>query len=267
MPADTQRANTASAASLQGTEPDGRLHAGDAELVLSGDLVRRFDYWLTSHGEKPLAAIRADVLADLARELNRASLQRASRLFDAYVAYKTELARLQPEPSAQMDAGALGRQLQAIRAVRARHFAADEAVALFGVDDADDDHALARLRIAQDPGLSDAARRQRLQQLSAQRSPEQRAAETAPVLHLTVADAVAEARARGADAAEVRAIRTRMVGAEAAERLARVDADQAAWQSRVQAYQAVRQSQPAEAATYKTTHFSPAEQLRLAAYE
>jgi len=274
VPAPTVAASVATpnpgvglAASLQGTRPDGRLHAGDAELVLSAELVRRFDYWLTAHGEKPLVAIRADIQSDLARELNPASSDRGLRLFDAYVAYKSELARLQPEPSGRMDADALGRQLQAIRTLRSRHFAADEVVALFGGSDADDDHALSRLRIAQDPSLTEAARRQRLQQLSAQRSPEQRAAETEPVLHLAVSDAVAEARARGADAAEVRSIRTRMVGADAAERLARVDADQAAWQSRVQVYLALRQSQSAEAAAHKSTHFSPTEQLRLGAYE
>lgn len=255
------------APSLQGTHPDGQLHAGNARLVLGPGLIRRFDYWLTAHGEKPLQAIRADIQADLAQELDPPSLQRALRLLDAYVAYKTALASLQPEPSGQMDAEALGRQLQAIRAVRARHFSTEETVALFGAEDAEDDHALARLRIHQDTSLSDAARRERLQQLSQQLPPERRAAETEPVLHLSVADAVSAARARGADAAEVRDIRTRMVGADAAERLARLDTEQATWQSRVDAYLAVRQSQPGDAEAYKARQFSPTEQLRLDAYE
>ena len=258
---------TAPAPSLQGTVPDGQLHDGGAELVLSPELIRRFDYWLTTHGEKPLDAVRADIRADLSDELNAPSLQVALRLLNAYVAYKTELASLQALPMGTYDSAALAQQLQAIRSVRSRHFNEVESLALFGPDDAEDDHALARLRITQDPSLSAQERSRQLALLSQRLSPGQRAAESEPVLHLSVADAVAEARARGADATEVRAIRARMVGPEAAERLARVDAEQADWQARVQGYLALKRERPTDAAAHKSTQFTQAEQLRLAAYE
>lgn len=275
------------APSLQGTVPDGVLAdsgpmdavpaggpeapglplQGGADLRLSPELIRRFDYWLTTHGERDLPAIRADIQADLTDELNPRRLLRAMRLLDAYVAYKTELSRLQPLPTGTYDAAALGQQLQAIRGVRGRHFTPDETLALFGPDDTTDDHALARLRIAQDPTLTPPERSRQLARLSQRLPPEQRAAETEPVLHLSVADAVAEARARGADATEVRSIRTRLVGPEAAERLARVDAEQADWQARVQGYLALKRERPDDAASHKAARFSPSEQLRLAAYE
>lgn len=255
------------APSLDGTQPGGQVHDGQAGLILSAELLRRFDYWLATHGERSLETIRADIAQDLADELTPDGLRRALRLRDAYIAYKTDLARLQPLPAGTYAADALAQQLQAIRAVRARHFAADEVQALFGVDDATDDHALARLRIGQDPSLSSAERRRQLARLSERLSPEQRAAETEPVLHLSVAEAVTEARARGADAREVMAIRTRMVGPEAAERLAQVDAEQARWLGRVQRYLALKQTNPEEAAAHKAAEFSPAEQLRLGAHE
>ena len=255
------------APSLQGTQPDGVARDDAGELVLGPGLLRRFDYWLTTLGERSLEAIRADIERDLADELSPSGLRQALRLRDAYLAYKNELTRLQPLPAGTYEAGALALQLQAIRAVRARYFSPDEQSALFGADDATDDHALARLRISQDPTLSPAERRRELARLSERLSPEQRAAETEPVLHLSVADAVAEARARGAGEQEVLAIRARMVGPEAAERLARVDAEQARWQARVQRYLSIKQSDSDEAAAHKAAEFSPAEQLRLGAYE
>lgn len=255
------------AASLRGTQPDGIALDAAGELVLGPALLRRFDYWLATLGERSLEAVRADIERDLAAELSPRSLRQALRLRDAYLAYKAELARLQALPAGTYEAEALARQLQAIRAVRARHFSADEVSALFGAEDATDDHALARLRVAQDPKLSPAERRSELARLSERLSPEQRAAETEPVLHLSVADAVAEARARGASAQEVMAIRASMVGPEAAQRLAQVDAEQARWQARVQRYLSIKQTHPDEAAAHKVAEFSPAEQLRLGAYE
>ena len=266
-PSEGQALRGEPAPSLQGTQPDAIALAGVGELVLGPELLRRFDYWLTTLGERSLEAVRADIERDLADELSPSSLRQALRLRDAYLAYKAELSRLQPLPAGTYEADALAQQLQAIRAVRARHFSADEVSALFGSDDATDDHALARLRVAQDPKLSPAERRRELARLSERLSPEQRAAETEPVLHLSVADAVAEARARGAGAQEVMAIRARMVGPEAAERLARVDAEQAQWQARVQRYLSIKQTDPDEAAAHKAAEFSPAEQLRLGAYE
>jgi lipase chaperone LimK len=255
------------APSLQGTHPEGLALEGVGELTLGPELLRRFDYWLTTLGERSLEDVRADIARDLSDELSPSSLRRALSLRDAYLAYKAELARLQPLPAGTYAADALAQQLLAIRAVRARHFSADEVDALFGADDAADDHALARLRVSQDPALSPAEKRRELARLSERLSPQQRAAETEPVLHLSVADAVAEARARGANAREVMAIRSRMVGPEAAERLARVDVEQAQWQARVQRYLSIKQTDPDEAAAHKVAEFSPAEQLRLGAYE
>lgn len=255
------------APSLQGTHPEGLAFEGVGELVLGPELLRRFDYWLTTLGERSLEAVRADIARDLSDELSASSLREALRLRDAYLAYKAELSRLQPLPAGTYEADALALQLQAIRVVRARHFSADEVSALFGADDATDDHALARLQVSQDPKLSPAEKRRELARLSERLSPEQRAAETEPVLHLSVADAVAEARARGASAQEVMAIRARMVGPEAAQRLAQVDAEQAQWQARVQRYLSIKQTDPDEAAAHKAAEFSPAEQLRLGAYE
>lgn len=255
------------APSLAGTEPNGQVHAGGGQLRLSPELLRRFDYWLTTYGERPLEAIDADVRRDLAGELNAEAQAQAMSLWKAYVAFKAELARLPALPSGSLEAESLSRQVQAVRAVRARHFTPAQVQALFAQDDADDDLALARLRIQQDSTLSAGERSRRLTDLQARLTPAQREAEAAPLLHQTVREAVDAARARGADAAEVQAIRTRLVGPEAAARLAALDDAEAAWQARVQRYRHLLQHDPQEAAAHKAAQFSETEQLRLAAYE
>lgn len=265
--APTQTAAPWPAPSLAGTEPDGQVHQAGGQLLLSPQLLRRFDYWLTTYGERPLDAIEADVRQDMAKELNTDAQAQAMSLWKAYVAFKAELARLPALPGGTLDAESLAQQVQAVRAVRARHFSAAQVQALFAAEDADDDQALARLRIQQDTTLTATERARRLSALQARLTPAQREAEAAPLVHQTVREAVEAARARGADVAEVQAIRTRLVGPEAAARLAALDDTEAAWQARVQRFRQLLQHDPQEAATYKAAQFSETEQLRLAAYE
>lgn len=252
--------------SLDGTTPDGALQHSHGTWVPGPDLIRRFDYWLTTYGEKSVAAIKADILNDLRDELRPADLARAGHLLNAYLAYKAELARLTPLPAGTRQADALAQQLQAMRDVRARHFSPTEVAGLFGPDDTQDDDTLARLRVMQDRTLSETDKAQRLRALTAQLPPELQAHRTEPVIHLSVSEAVAEARARGASAEEVQAIRTQMVGADAAQRLARLDAEEADWQARVDRYLSLRQTDEAAAEAYKEAHFQANEKLRLSAY-
>ncbi|MDD2976752.1 lipase secretion chaperone [Aquabacterium sp.] len=254
------------APSLVGTAPDGTLHDGRGDLRLSPDLIRRFDYWLTTYGEKSLEAIQADILADLRDELNASGMARAQQVLKAYFAYKNELARLTPLPAGTQQAAALSQQLKAMRDVRARHFQPSDIAQLFGPDDAQDEETLARLHIMQDAALSDADKQRKLAELTAQLPPEQQAHRTEPVLHLTVSEAVAEARERGASDQEVQAVRTQLVGADAAQRLAVLDAEEAAWQARVQQYLSLRQTDEVAAEAYKEANFKEREKLRLSAY-
>src|SRR4051794_29592735 len=60
------RPRPAAASSLAGTTPDGAaVAAADQSLVLDPALVRLFDYYLTTVGERPLDAIRGQVARDL----------------------------------------------------------------------------------------------------------------------------------------------------------------------------------------------------------
>ena len=65
-PAPTVDAPPRAVSSLAGTTPDGGASAtADEALVLDPALLRLFDYYLTTVGERPLSAIQAQVEHDL----------------------------------------------------------------------------------------------------------------------------------------------------------------------------------------------------------
>ena len=83
--------------SMQGTRPDGNVTvaAGD-KLVVDAELGHLFDYYLAGLGEKPLAAIRSQIEAELDRrlaELDREESQWQQRII-AYQALKAQQAGL-----------------------------------------------------------------------------------------------------------------------------------------------------------------------------
>lgn len=267
------------AASLAGTQPDGAPASPAAQLPVDDSLRRLFDYYLATEGEQSLSAIVAAVEAELARRFAPAAAQAAKQLFQRYLAYKRDLQALDGVASLQGNALGVARQrLDAARALRSRHFSAAEAAGLFGWEDRYDDDALARMQIQQDGSLGAADKRARLAELDRQLDPAMLAARQQSVQHLAVAEQVAKARELGADAAEVFRIRAANVGEAAAERLARLDGEEADWQRRIQAYQqalaALRADStlsPAEReariAQLREAGFDAQERLRLSAYE
>ena len=81
---DAPRASEAPApavSSLAGTTPDGGATAtADDALVLDPALVRLFDYYLTTVGERPIAAIQAQVERDLDGRLAPHARRRTSSI-------------------------------------------------------------------------------------------------------------------------------------------------------------------------------------------
>ncbi len=79
--------------SMEGTRPDGKVTVAAGEkLVVDAELGHLFDYYLAGLGEKPLAAIRSQIEAELDKRLSAAPAREAKRLLAAYLAYKQALA-------------------------------------------------------------------------------------------------------------------------------------------------------------------------------
>ncbi|MEG0885205.1 MAG: hypothetical protein RSH52_28595, partial [Janthinobacterium sp.] len=96
--------------SMQGTRPDGNVTvaAGD-KLVVDAELAHLFDYYLAGLGEKPLAAIRSQIEAELDRRLAPVPAREAKRLLGAYLAYKQALLGAEQALPAQADAALAAR--------------------------------------------------------------------------------------------------------------------------------------------------------------
>ncbi|MDE1999091.1 MAG: hypothetical protein KGI52_09220 [Burkholderiales bacterium] len=253
--------------SYMGTTPDGQLADQGQDLVLSPALIRRFEYYMTAVGERTQEQIRAAILKDISTELNARGQKEAQRILDAYLKFKTALGSVSQPKMGEVSSASLALHFKAIRDLRAQYFSPDEVKALFGMGDEYEDYTVRKVAIMQNQALSPAERDAQLEQLKSTLSPEGQANVEQPVIQLTLAAKEQEARAHGATAADIQQLRTDMVGADAAKRLAALDKEQAAWNERIRQYKEARAQDPARAEQLKSTLFTPREQLRLAAYE
>ena len=268
----------AAVSSLAGTTPDGAATAtADDALVLDPALIRLFDYYLTTVGERPIAAIRSQVEHDLDGRLAPHAARQAKDLFARYVQFKTALKAQRPPTPAGRSVDTLREGLRMMLALRATYFNDAESQALFGPQDAEASAALARMAIEQDPSLTDAQRRERLATLDARLPADVRAAREAPLAVVRLEEAAQKIRAQGGSEDDVYRMRAAATSPEAANRLADVDRDEAAWKARIATYQAQRNAVLAAPGSdadrltalsdLRNRLFTPEEQRRLAAYE
>lgn len=255
------------ARTFMGTTPDGVLASQGQDLVLSPELIRRFEYHLTAVGERSLTQIRQAIVKDIALELNAKGQQEALRILDAYLKFKTALGSVNQPKMTEISGAALARHFKSIRDLRALYFQPSEITALFGNVDEYDDYTAKKLAIVQNQSLSPADREAQLEYLKNTLSAQSRAHVEQPVVHLTLAAKEEQARQQGATPAEIQQIRSHMVGADAAKRLEALDREEAAWKARIKQYQEARATSPGSAQQLKNNLFTPQEQLRLAAYE
>ena len=264
--------------SLAGTTPDGGATAtADDALVLDPALVRLFDYYLTTVGERPIAAIRAQVEHDLDGRLAPRAARQAKDLFARYVQFKTALKEQRPAKPAGRSVDMLREGLRMMLALRATYFSEAESQALFGPQDAEASAALARMAIEQDPSLTDAQRRERLAALDARLPASVRADREAPLAVVHLEEAAQQIRAQGGSEDDVYRMRAAATSPEAANRLADVDREESAWKARIAAYQSQRSAvlaapgsdadRAAALSDLRNRLFTPDEQRRLAAYE
>ena len=276
--ADTARAERRAArrrrlpSSLAGTAPDGQLAVDDAgRLVVSRETRRFFDYFLAAGAEDGAGRARARVVAEIRSRLPGGAVPEAIDLLDHYLAYRRR-AR-----GAEVAGDAAGR-LDRLHVLREETLGPDVARAFFADEEAAETVAAERTRLIADPSLDPAERERRMAALE-ERLPEPvRRARAAALAPLHLAHEEAELRASGAPATEIRALRERSFGAEAADRLEELDRQRAAWQQRLDDYRAARDAIEHDGSldagareraveTLQSERFTPEERLRVAALD
>lgn len=214
-----------------GVDAQGRFRPGPEALAL-------FDYFLSATGEEPGEVIRLRIVTHVRATLPPDAATEAERLLDAYLAHRERMRALtlQSPPPADLE-----RRLQWIREERRRSFGPELASALFAEDERIVAIDLERRRVLQDAAIPEEEKARRLEALDA-RLPEPvleaRRRASAPA---RVAREVETLRAAGASDAEVFAAREQAFGTEAAERLALLDRERAAFDAKRAAFVAERE--------------------------
>jgi lipase chaperone LimK len=282
------------ALSLSGTAPDGlmALQAGllnplpgscreaGCSTLAYGELKRLFDYYLSTVGEQTIDAITLQIRQVLAQNLQPGQLPQAQRLLDRYIAFKAALLKLEQEFAKKPEAErSLRTRFLAMQGLRDRYFNAEEAQAMFGLEDANDLDALARLEITQDTKLSAEEKRSRLAALDQQMPRALREDREAPRALIRLEAQIAALRTQGAGDDEIFRARAKALDTAAAGRLAELDQDERQWRQRIESYLADRtralqqladapeSEKQAAVADLQQARFNELERKRLAAYE
>lgn len=261
-------------ASLRGSEFDGAVGIGPRGRVLPDTALRRlFDHVLSLVGELGPDRIRA-LLADHLLQLHGTAIaQQVLDLFDRYVGLQSAIARADLAAIADP-----AERLRRLAALRRAWFDADTAEALFGEDERYADYAVRRIALATDRTRDAATRAADVAALEATLPEPTRAALAEAGTPALVLEQQRQFDRLGIDAATRRAERAALWGEAAADRLAALDTERAAWDARVRDYVAAREAILRDAAltpaareqriiALRAARFDAAGQRRVAALE
>ncbi|AEI68904.1 lipase secretion chaperone [Corallococcus macrosporus] len=262
--------------SLQDTEEDGSVQVdGSGHLVVTPDLRRLFDYYLSAMGEEPLSVIRERILASLrAKNLPAAAMEEAVRLLDDYLAYRDAARTFAAnQRGAELD---LGARLESLRELRREHLG-PWADGLFGDEERVDAVSVERMKLQQDTTLTPEERERRIAALDEQLPADYRAGRDEALRPLRQQTVERELVESGATAEDLRQHRLATVGPEATERLEAMDREEEAFKQRLAEFRARRdalaQSEPNPAARQAAAQrllfdsFTPEERLRVEALD
>lgn len=230
------------ASSLRGTEIDCPIQVdANGKLVLTVGIRSCFDYFFSSLGEKTETELIADIRQYLTATLPDTASSYASYLLDQYVAYTHALKNIKPTGNFKTgDIDGYQKVIEQMYKVQQQFFNAAEINALFGNERNLNQFNIDQMRIHANKTLT----------------AQQKAAELAKLidqLPATLADGVRvsmqfaelqqltqEVREKGGSAQELRNMRESLLGPEAADRLEKVDQEEAGWQTQVNGYLAER---------------------------
>ncbi len=231
------------APSLRQTSVDGLPPVPVSGKMDAKQLKALFDYYLATQGERTLPEIRQEIEKQLAARLSGKDLQDAQDFFHRYLAYLNDLGQAGKiiSPVSADVVSQMSQRLQLLRQIRARHFTPQELKQLFASSDAMDELVLQRMAIQRRQDLSEAEKRRQLDELEQSLQPEQRAARLQTIQHIALADAERSLRQKGGTPEQLQALRAEMVGVEAAQRLAAVDAEVVVWQTKLQQWKQERE--------------------------
>ena len=264
----------------------------DGNLRISSDLKRVFDFFLSTIEEEDLHVILNRIEEYLDYSLSEPALSQAKEIMNQYVALKKALFDFEVERSASlkeiMDQGGvqqgqrylalLKEQLEAQRDLRALHLSPETHEAFYSDEEAYDAYSFARMEVSADKNLTEEEKQARYIEIDAQAPSEiveaRKEAQVTDILR-SKTKALKES---GASQQEIKALRTQMLGPEAAERFEVLDQERASWNQRIESYLQKRQeilsneglsleAKQQQINVIRESEFDSREQIRLKVYE
>ncbi|MFY0641980.1 MAG: hypothetical protein JXR16_13095 [Bermanella sp.] len=234
--------------SLKGTSIDGLYPVDDeGNLLLSGSIKHRFEYFLSTMGEFSLEQVQQMIRDDIELNLQEPARSQALKLFEDYVGYKYALADLEqslqaPQEYEINDIERMRLQLQQLRDKRREYFSQEAVDAFFGFDELYDDFMLNRLEIQASSQLTPDEKAQQIASLEQNLPDQVRSMRDDTQRVSQVFEITQGMREAGASEEEIFERNTQEFGQEAAERLKALDTKRQAFQQKVDEYLTNKQS-------------------------
>lgn len=258
---------------FRGANVDGALRINDdGTLMITLELRRWIDFHLAAQGELPLADIIESMQLQIARLPEPARTQ-ANELLQDYLGYLEALQRYDYEQQKRVSGGSFEEVVARTRwqqRLRQQWFSPTVVEAFFRGDELLDNHTIDRM-MAKKRGASP----QELNQLEAELPPalQLMRRETRKLVHLEESEQ--RLRQEGGSDADIQQWREQQYGAEAAQRLQKLDERRFVWRKKIQDYmnyqkslssqQLDRADQEKLLSIYRQKHFSEEERKRLKA--
>lgn len=198
-----------------------------------------FDYFLTAQSDETPTALDALVTHAIAMQLEGTMAQaEALDVWKRYRAYFDALAQSTgtgATPGDRLDPAALQLALDQ-RATLASRTLGEWSAPFFGAEQERQRYGLERLKIARDPSLNDAQKRERLTALEQLLPPEQRAEAARAQAQQDAVGAISQLQKQAATPDEMHAQIAQQLGPEVAMRAAQMQRDDDAWQAKYRDY-------------------------------
>lgn len=238
--------------SLQGTDVDGEIIIDEnKQLVVTEGLRALFDYFLSALGEEDESVIFARVESYIRSHVPEPAASQAIAIFNQYVKYLKQIPQieerygnlqLQATKDGGMDLHLVAQRQQDVSKLRKLYFDTATITAFFGREDDYDSYSIAMIEIEQNKQLSDAQKEAARRDYVSRMPDNDNKANIKQQASLgELMTRTEEMKAKGASPEALYNMRSKLVGVDAAKRLAEVDAGDASFDKRFNQYQTQKQ--------------------------
>lgn len=230
------------AASLRGTEIDCPLQVdANGQLLLTKGIRNCFDYFFSALGEKTESQLIVDLRQYFNATLAKTAADYAIYLLDQYVSYNHALKKLKPSGNFKSgDLESFRAVVVQMRKLQQKYFTAAEIQALFGHEQSLNQFNLEQMQIHADKTMDSQQKAIEIARLIDQLPTDLSEGVRISMQFAELQQLTQDIQQQGGSPEDIRNMRESLLGVEAADRLEKVDQEEALWQQQVNTYLTMR---------------------------